>query len=347
MNRKGAVVVALVVCVCLLAVLHFSNAGKGPIEANSGLQLVMGTFARVLVVADDSRAAQKCIDAALAEIHKVDNLMSDYKSDSDIGRANAEAAEKPVQVSASTYEVLQRSVGFSKLTGGAFDVTVGPLVELFRTAEKDHIAPTPEQIAQAKTKVGFEKLTLDDRNRTVRFGVKGMRLDLGGIAKGYGIDKAIEATQRCGAIGALVDVGGDIRCFGTPPKGKDHWIIGVQDPNAATESPGQGGVLLRLKVNNVAVATSGDYQQFVVIKGKKYSHIINRKTGTSATGLSSVTIIAENATDADALATGVTVMGAKAGLALIEKRPNTEAILISSSPKYEITKTPGAEKYLR
>jgi FAD:protein FMN transferase len=347
MNRKGAFVVALVVCVCLFAVLHLSKAGRGPVEVSSGYHLVMGTYAHVLVVADDSRTARKCIDAALAAIHGVDDLMSDYKSDSDIGRANAQAAEKPVQVSKSTYEVLQRSVGFSRLTGGAFDVTVGPLVHLFRTAEKDHVAPTPEQIALAKTKVGFEKLTLDDQNRTVRFGVEGMKLDLGGIAKGYGIDKAIAAAKRNGAIGALVDVGGDIRCFGTPPKGKDHWTIGVQDPNAATDVPGEGGILLRLKVNNVAVATSGDYQQFVVIKGKKYSHIINRKTGTSATGLSSVTIIAENATDADALATGVTVMGAKAGLALIEKRPNTEAILISSGPKYEITKTPGAEKYLR
>jgi thiamine biosynthesis lipoprotein len=346
MNRKVALAVVLVVCLCLLAVTHFACTGKGRVDENSGVQLVMGTFARIVAVAGDSETARQCIEAGMAEIHRVDELMSDYKSDSDIGRANTEAAEKPVQVSESTYEVLQRSVGFSKLTGGAFDVTVGPLVDLFRTAKKEHVAPTQEQIASAKSKVGFEKLTLDDPNRTVRFAVEGMRLDLGGIAKGYAIDKAIEAAQRGGATGTLVDIGGDIRCFGTPPEGKDHWIIGVQDPNSAVEGLGEGGVLLKLKVNDAAVATSGDYQQFVVIEGRKYSHIINRKTGTSAEGLSSVTIIANNATDADALATAVTVMGAKDGLALIEKLPNTEAILISSGPKYEITKSPGAGKYI-
>ncbi len=347
MNRKVALAVAVLICLCLVAVWRFSDADKGPIDENSGLQLVMGTFVRIVAVADDSETARQCIAAGMAQIRRVDELMSDYESDSDIGRANAEAAEKAVEVSESTYEVLQRSVEFSRLSGGAFDVTVGPLVDLFRTTKKEHVAPTQEQIALAKAKVGFEKLTLDDTNRTVRFAVEGMRLDLGGIAKGYAIDKAIEAAQRGGATGALVDIGGDIRCFGTPPKGKDHWIIGVQDPNATVEGLGGGGLVLKLKVNDVAVATSGDYQQFVLIEGKRYSHIIDRKTGTNAEGLSSVTIIADNATDADALATAVTVMGAKEGLALIEKLPNTEAILISCGPKYEITKTTGAEKYVK
>jgi thiamine biosynthesis lipoprotein len=346
MKKKIGLALAVFVCLSLVAVSYFSSAGRGQVDVDSGYHLVMGTFARVVAVAKDSGTAQKCIQAALAEIRCVDELMSDFKSDSEIGRANAEAAEHPVQVGESTFEVLRRSVEFSKLTGGAFDVTVGPLVDLFRTAKKTGAAPAEEQIAQAKTKVGFEKLELDDQNRTVRFSVKGMRLDLGAIAKGYAVDKAIEAAQRCGVLGAMVDIGGNIRCFGTPPRGRDHWLIGVQDPNSALEGIGAGGLLLTLKVADASIATSGDYQQFALIAGKRYSHILDPHTGTSAEGLSSVTIITDNATDADALSTAVSVMGMDMGLALIEKLPNCEAILITSGPKREIIRTPGAEKYI-
>ena len=331
-----------------MAALSFvSCANKDRAEADSGNQMIMGTFAHVVAVAEDSGTAKKCVRVALEEIRKVDALMSDYKSDSEISRTNSQAAEKPVSLSDYTYEVLQRSIEFSKMTDGAFDVTVGPLVALFRKAKESKVAPSKEEIELARSKVGFEKLKLDSENKTVQFSENGMLLDLGGIAKGYAIDKAIEAAQRCGAIGAMVDIGGDVRCFGLPPEGRDHWLIGLQDPNSAIEGIEGGGLLVVLKITNAAVATSGDYQQFVLIEGKRYSHIMDRRTGTSAEGLSSVTIIADNATDADALATSVSVMGAEKGLALIEKLPGTEAMLITSGPKYEVTKTSGAKVYIR
>jgi len=347
MNKKISRTVIILFCLSLGAVSYFSLAGKGRVKVDSGYQLVMGTFARVVVIAEDSETAEKCIRAAMAEIHKVDELMSDYKSDSEISRVNREAAKRAVEVSKSTHEVLQRSVKFSILTEGAFDVTVGPLMDLFHTAEQEQVAPGEEQIALARSKVGFEKLKLDEQNKTVQFAVDGMRLDLGGIAKGYSIDMAIEEIKRCGAIGAMVDIGGDIRCFGTPPKGKTHWLIGLQDPNAALEGINSGELLLTLNITSAAVTTSGDYQQFVLIEGKRHSHIMNRRTGASAEGLSSVTIIADNATDADALATAVSVMGVEKGLSLIEKLPNTEAILINPQPKFELIKTSGAEKYIK
>jgi thiamine biosynthesis lipoprotein len=347
MNRIFSRAVIILVCLSVIAMLFFSCAGKDRADADSGHQLVMGTFAHIVAVAEDSGTARKCVRAALEEIHKVDNLMSDYKSDSEISQINREAGEKAVKVSKSTYEVLQRSIEFSEMTGGAFDVTVGPLVALFRQAKENKIAPSEEQIALTKSKVGYEKLKLDNENKTVQLSDNGMLLDLGGIAKGYAIDKAIDAAQRSGAIGIMVDIGGDVRCFGLPPEGKDHWLIGLQDPKFAIEGIGGGELLLVLKVTNAAVATSGDYQQFVFIEGKHYSHIMDRRTGTSPEGLSSVTIIADNATDADALATSLSVMGTEKGLALIEKLPNTEAILITPQPKYEIIKTSGAEKYLK
>ena len=346
MNTKKGSIAIIFIILLLIALLFVLIFSKRPVELESGYRLVMGTFARVVVVAKDTGTAQKCIEAAFAEIDNVDKLMSDYKKDSEIGIVNNNAAEHPVQVGELTFEVLQRSIEFSKLTGGAFDITVGPSVDLFRAAMENHIAPTQEQIDNAKSKVGYEKLILDPNNRTVKFTVEGMRLDLGGIAKGYGIDKAIEATKKFGAIGAMVDIGGDVRCFGIPAKGKAHWLVGLQDPNLSANKTGLD-IVLTLKITDGAVATSGDYQQFVIIDSKEYSHIIDRKTGTSSEGLSSVTIITDNATDADALATAVSVMGAEKGLALIEKLPETEAILIPSGPKLELIKTTGAEKYIK
>jgi thiamine biosynthesis lipoprotein len=347
MNRKIRRPIVIALCLFLATVAYLFFAGKKRVKADSGYHLVMGTFARIVVVARDAETGARCVEAGLAEIRKVDELMSDYKEDSEITRINKRAAQRAVQVSETTYDILQKSLEFSELTDGAFDITVGPLVDLFHKTQEEHLAPTPEQIAQAKEKVGFEKLIMDDKTKSIRFAVDGMRLDLGGIAKGYGVDKAIEAARRDGAIGAMVDIGGDVRCFGKPPEGRDHWRIGLQDPNSAVEGVSGGGLVLTLKVKNAAVATSGDYQQFVMIEGRRYSHIMNRTTGTSVEGLSSVTIIAENATDADALATSVSVMGPEKGVALIEKLPNTEAILMTSEREPKIIKTPGADQYIR
>ena len=346
-GKKIGSVIIVVFVACLVVVAIFFSAGPGKqVELDSGHRMVMGTFARVVVIAKDSDAAKKCIESAFTQINKVDDLMSDYKSDSEISNVNRDGFEKAVQLSLSTCKVLQRSIEFSELTDGAFDITVGPLVELFRKAKNKQVLPNQDEIAEARSKVGFEKLKLDGQDRTVRFAVEGMQLDLGGIAKGYAVDKAVETMQTHGAIGGMVDLGGDIRCFGAPFKGREHWVIGLQNPNRVKDSAGSE-VLLKLKITNGAIATSGDYQQFIMIEGKRRSHIIDRKTGTSTEGLSSVTIIANNATNADALATAVSVMGSEKGLELIEKIPGTEAILITSQPEFKLMKTSGAEMYIK
>ncbi|MCP4257203.1 MAG: FAD:protein FMN transferase, partial [Planctomycetes bacterium] len=346
-NKKVGSIIVIVFVACLVAVaLYFSDGSGKKVELDSGHRMVMGTFARVVVIAKDSDTAGKCIESAFTQINKVDDLMSDYKSDSEISIVNRDGFKKAVQLSQSTYEVLQRSIEFSELTDGSFDVTVGPLMELFRKAKHKQVLPTQDEIANARSRVGFEKLKLDDENRTVQFAVEGMKLDLGGIAKGYAVDKAVEVMQAHGAIGGMIDLGGDIRCFGAPLKGRDHWVIGLQNPNIGKDSAGRE-VLLKLKMINGAIATSGDYQQFILIEGKRHSHIINRKTGTSTEGLSSVTIIAESATNVDALATAVSVMGSEKGLELIEKIPGTEAILITSQPEFKLVKTSGAEKHIQ
>jgi len=343
--------ILIVVVGLLLAVPLYLLLAGGPgrpdspnlVRAESGVQLVMGTFARAVAITDNIATGNQCVESALDEINNVDNLMSDFKEDSEISRVNRDAFARPVKVGPATFEVIQKSIEISKLTDGAFDITVGPLVKLFRTARDTGKAPAPDQIADAKAKVGYEKLVLNDADQTVRFTVEGMSLDLGGIAKGYAVDKAIEVMQQHGALGAMVDIGGDVRCFGTPPKGKETWIIGLQDPNTDAGP----GLFLKLKIGNAAVTTSGDYQQYAIIDGKRQSHILDRKTGKSVQGLSSVTIIAQNATTADALATAVTVLGPEKGLHLIEDIPNTEAFLISPAPEYKLRKTTGAEEFIK
>ncbi len=378
MDKKTRSVLTLILCVFLIVALYFYAKHKQQIELDSGHRLVMGTLARAVAVAKYSSTAKKTIEAAFAEINKVDDLMSNYKSDSEISLVNRDAFERQVKVSKPTFEVLQKSIEFSKLTDGAFDITIGPLVDIWRLAAESNCVPTDAELSEARSKVGYEKLILDANELTVRFAVEGMRIDLGGIAKGYAIDKAVEAMQAAGAIGAMVDIGGDIRCFGTPMQGKNYWLIGLQDPTEDFESQisnfefpvGTGMTLLVLQLTDDAVATSGGYRRFTLIDGKKYSHIINRRTEISSEGLSSVTIISKNAMDADALATAVSVMGAEKGLDLIETMSQTEAILIPSpstpsivlrtgvlgtgQPKpapseiegYELIKTTAAEKYI-
>jgi thiamine biosynthesis lipoprotein len=344
--------VTLIVAVCLLITWKKPVV---PVEVDSGHRLVMGTFARVLVVAPDKRTAQRCIDAAFEQFRQIEALMSWRKDDSEIAHINRDAYAKPVRVSGPTFEVLQKSVEFSRLSEGAFDITVGPLMELWRRAEDANRLPTDAELKQTLSRVGFEKLILDANNMRVRFAVDGMKLDLGGIAKGYAVDKAVEAMQEAGAVGGIVDAGGDIRCFGTPSKGRTHWLIGLQDPNVEIENGeskiesliGGSRPLLIFRFTDAAVATSGNYHRFVTVGGKRFSHIVNPKSGYSSESLASVTIICPAATNADALGTAVTVMGKEKGLALIERIPDTEAILITSAPEFKQIRTAGVEKFIK
>ncbi len=324
---------------------------RGQAQHDSGYRLVMGTFANLKAIAKDQETAKNCVESAFEELQKVDNLMSDYKMDSEISGVNRDAFKRAVKVDESTFLVLQKSVEFSRLSEGAFDITIAPLAELWKSAAEVNSVPTEAELAVSRSKVGYEKLLLDANEMTVRFAVAGMKLDLGGIAKGYAIDRAVEAMQAGGAVGGLVDVGGDIRCFGKPAGGKKNWRIGLENPakikgSDETLSTGMDTILLILKLNNAAIATSGGYRRFVLIEGKKYSHIMDRDTGTSAQSMASVTIISQNAINADALATAVSVMGEEKGLALIENTPQTEAILITPSPEYRLIKTTGAGRYV-
>ncbi len=347
MNAKKTWIAITVACVCLGLALYFYVSAKRYAQVDSGKHIVMGTFARIVAVAADRKTANKCIEAAFEQQRQIEALMSYHREDSELNFINATAYEGPVKVSEPTFEVLQKALGFSKLTSGAFDVTVGPLVDLWRLAGEANSVPTDVELAEVRSKVGWDKVMLDANEATVRFATEGMKLDLGGIAKGYAIDRSVEAMRDRGALGGMVDIGGDIRCFGRPPRGKDSWLVGLQDPNDTTSDLGFGKPMLILKLDSGAVATSGDYRRFVIINGKKYSHIINLKGECSSDELVSVTIISKDAISADALATAVGVMGVEKGLALIEELSETEAILITTGPEGNRLETSGAAKYIK
>lgn len=345
-NRIGFIVIAAVVGF-LLVLLYVDAATRAPVKVDSGYRVIMGTFSRVVVVARSEKAGRACIAAAFKVQRRIESLMSYHRPDSELNRVNRHAAERPVPVNPLTFEVLQKAVYFSELSGGAFDVTVGPLVDLWRAAGDANEPPSEAALTEARLRVGYEKLILEPKEMTVQFATEGMRIDLGGIAKGFAIDKSVEAVRKGGALGGMVDIGGDIRCFGRPPEGQEHWRIGLQDPTEATEDLITGEPLLILQLSDAAVTTSGDYRRYTTVAGRKQSHIMDAQTGRGANQLVSVTIIAPNATTADALATAVSVLGPQKGLALIETLPAVETILLPAGEDAGPILSQGAAAYVK
>lgn len=339
-NTKNMTVRILITLV-VIGVLFWAANNHRTVTVDSGYHQVMGTFARIVVTAQNKKHAQQAISLAFDKINHIEDLMSDYDPDSQLSQVNREAFDRPIPVDAELFELLTASVEYSKLSDGAFDVTVGPVVQLWRKAKTDQAAPTPEALAAAKAAVGYQNLLLDAENQTVRFMKQGMFIDLGGIAKGYAVDKAVEILRNAGLKGGMVDIGGNLKCFGIPANNTEHWYIGLQDPE------NEDSILLKLILDDRAVATSGDYRRFVTINGEKHSHIINPATADSAQSLSSVTIITADAMAADALSTAVSVMGDEKGMALIETINDTEALLIEANQTKNITKSSGVGQFIQ
>ena len=341
-TKNKAIYISGIILIGILAAVSLTKRQYATVK--SGTHILMDTTVRVTAVAVSEKDGQTAIKQAITAITNTEKLMSYYDAQSQLSALNKDGYKNPVKVSDELFYVISKSVEFNKLTDGAFDCTIAPVLDLWRAAAKTGIKPTAEQLAAAKAKTGCGKLVIDAQSKTIKFSVDGMKIDLGGIAKGYAVDKAIEAMMAAGAVGGLVDAGGDIRCFGIPPAGQNNWIIGLQNPETA--DPDGQDIVMKFAIDDMAITTSGDYYRFVVIDGEKISHIIDPKKSTSAKELCSVSVIAPDATTADALSTGVTVLGKDKGKELIEALPGIEALLITSPPQEQIIKTAGMSKYL-
>jgi thiamine biosynthesis lipoprotein len=263
----------------------------------------MGVDARLVVYAPDQATAQAACAAAFDRIAALDSMMSDYRIHSELNQLSARAGGPPVRVSPELFLVLQRAQEVARDSGGAFDVTIGPLVALWRQARNTGLLPDPAALQRARRRVGWHKLQLDARARTVRLAVPGMKLDLGGIAKGYADDEAQRLLRQHGITRALVEMGGDI-VVSSPPPGTEGWTIRV--PNAGSD---RRPVDMRLA--HRAISTSGDTEQFVIIGGRRFSHIIDPHTGQALTNRVQVTVLARDGLTSDPLSTALCVLGRK------------------------------------
>jgi FAD:protein FMN transferase len=298
-------------------------AGVPPAQAQwlSREDAIMGTAIRVELWAEDTAAGEAAIDAVMEEMRRIDREMSPFKPESELSRINREAADHPVPISAEMFDILSRSIGFSKLSGGAFDITFSSVG--FMYDYRRHIKPTDAEIAKALPGINYRHILLDAEHRTVKFARHGVRIDLGGIGKGYAVDNCIALLRKRGITHALVTAGGDSRVLGDR-EGRP-WMVGIRDPRR------KDNVVAVIPLINSAISTSGDYERYFIANGVRYHHIINPKTGKSATGVHSVSVIGPDATTTDGLTKPVFILGPKKGLKLIESIPGVDAVVIDAA----------------
>jgi FAD:protein FMN transferase len=284
---------------------------------------IMGTRCTVEVWSPDRAAGEAAIDAVFEEFRRIDRLMSTYKPDSEISAVNDRAARAPVRVSQEFFDLIAQSVEYSKLTRGAFDITYASVGYLYDYRAQVH--PDAARIAAALPGINWRHIELLPKQLAIRFRRPGVRIDLGGIAKGYAVDRGIAVLRARGIDRAMVNAGGDTRIigdrFGRP------WMIGIRNPDDG------GKVALRLPLEDVAISTSGDYERYFEEDGVRYHHILDPQTGKSASKVRSVTIITDTATRSDALTKSVFIMGAEAGIAFINTLPDVDAIAIDPTGK--------------
>ncbi len=288
---------------------------------------LMGNQFEISAVSENEDWASERINAGINEIKRIEKLLTTFDDSSETNLINRNAGIEAVKVSEETFSLIERSIRISNITQGAFDITYGSIDKSlwnFDTTMKS--LPDEENAKQMVRLIDYRNIILDDKNKTIFLKEKGMRIGFGGIGKGYAAEMAKKIMQQMGVESGVVNASGDLTAWGLQPNGEE-WTIGIANPNYS------GQVFSFMKITGLAVATSGNYEKFILIDGKKYSHTINPRTGLPVTGIKSVTIITKNAEIADAMATPVTIMGVKAGLHMINQIKDIEAIIIDDNDK--------------
>lgn len=320
-NRKRFLgeILALVAVVALILVfsLRWKRDGSSSVDEH---RIMMGTIVSIKVLSMDEGEAGRAIDAAFDEIARVEALTTRYSPESEISRINAGAdGASAIPVSRELMRIVRRAIEISALSGGAFDATVAPIVDLWGFGEGGAV-PSREAIDAALPLVDYRRVVVDTAAGSVLI-PSGAAIDLDAIAKGYAVDRAVAVLREHGAASAIVDAGGDVGLLGEPPRA-DGWRVGLKHPRGE-------GLLGVLSLDGGGVATSGDYQRYVMVEDRRYHHVLDPATGYPARGVVSVTVTARTAMDADALATAVFVMGPEHGMRLVEELPAVEAVIIT------------------
>ncbi len=286
-------------------------------------EAIMGTRCTVELWSEDRAKGEAAITSVFDDMRRIDRLMSTWKEDTEISKVNREASQHPVKISQELFDLLRESVKYSELTHGAFDITYASVGYLYDFKKGVH--PDQKAIEAALPGIDWRQMVLDSNTTTVHFRKPGMRIDLGGIAKGHSVDRGIEILRKAGITRAMVNSGGDTRIlgdrFGKP------WVVGVRDPDH------EGKVFLRLPLADTAFSTSGDYERYFDEDGKRFHHIIDPRTGDSARKCRSVTVISGTATRTDALTKSVFIMGPEEGIAFINTLPDVDAVAVAPDGK--------------
>jgi thiamine biosynthesis lipoprotein len=311
----------------LVSICGFQAADERALKKYHFSEPHMGTTVSVTFYAEDEATAKKAAKATFARVVELDGIMSDYRPSSELMQLCKKAGGPPVPVSKELFTVLEFAQEISRRSNGALDVTVGPVVRLWRKARRTRELPSVEALEKARALVGYQKMKLDPKNRTVQLSLIGMLLDLGAIAKGFAADCMLAVLRQFGITRAMAVLGGDI-AVGEPPPGTKGWKIGIAPLKNPLAKPAK-----YLLLRNQGVSTAGDVEQYVEIGGKRYSHIVDPKTGLGLVGRMSVTVVARNGLTADALDTTACVLGPERGLKLIDDTPGAAGYLVFEDRK--------------
>ena len=299
---------------------------------------LLGSPFEITVVAKDTIQANQYEDQAIAEVKRIENLISDWIPTTPVSQINQAAGKKAVTVPLELIELIERSIKISKLTDGAFDISYASMDRIWKFDGSMKEMPSPEAIQQSVAKVGYQKIIIDKENQTVMLKDEGMKLGLGGIGQGYIADKIKVLLLSNGCVAGLVNVSGDISTWGKQPNG-EQWKVGIKNPMNKNK------IFATFPLEDTAVETSGSYEKYVTFNGKRYSHIIDTRTGYPATGLISVSVFAKTTELADALATGVFVLGKDAGMNLVNQLPGISCIMVDEEGKVSTSKNIDLKKY--
>lgn len=285
-------------------------------------QMHMGTLVSITVVVSDQEEGHRAMQAGFNEIKHLERLLSTWHAESELSHVNAEAGHQPVQVSRETMEVVLRSLEMAQLTDGTFNIALGPAIEAWSVTDRQRI-PTSEELGRLKPLVDWTSIQVNQEARTIYLPQAGMRIDVGGIGKGYAADRAVEQMKRVGAKGGVVALSGDIKAFGVLPQ-RDGFPVGIRHPRQ------EDALIGIIDLKDEAISTAGDYERFFERDGIRYHHILESHSLQPARGCQSVTVIATEGIVADGLDTGIFVLGPEMGMALVERLPNVEAIIVDS-----------------
>jgi thiamine biosynthesis lipoprotein len=287
----------------------------------------MGTAIEITLIGGDEEAVKKAAFQAFQEIRRIEQLMSPWIEASDVTHINRSAGKEWVKVSHETLEVIQKAQEISGLSDGAFDITTGPFTQLWRVAREKEIPPSAEELNQRLPLVNFRNVMIDQKGIFLK--KRGMSIDLGGIAKGYAVDRAVELLKTLGYKNLIVNAGGDLRAGGLK---FDHpWSIGIQHPRRPEK------IMASISASDAAIATSGDYEKFFIYRGKRYHHILNPRDGLPAEECQSVTIICREGMVGDALATAIFVLGPEKGYSLCQKLEGVDCLIVDKEGKIIFT----------